>query len=600
MRRITVALALLAVLGLPLGLLLGPTTPAHAGVDDFRFSSMDAKYSLSTDADGHSTLRTVETLVAEFPESNQNHGIRRTLVDSYDGHPTGLRIQSVTDQNGTPRDYTVDEGTEVTIRDDDFVHGRQVYVLTYTQQNVTLPKSSSGNDEFYWDVNGTDWAQPFDRVTATVTVSPSLADALTGDVAAAQGTQGSTKSAAIERTGDRTVTASARNLAAHENLTLAIGFTAGTFTPRAGGVFDSPWPILSLVGALIALAGLIAAVALRRGRLADAPGRPTIVAEYRPPAGVGVVFAGHFLRRTATAAELLALAVDGHLRLVEKPGKGKPKFALKFMTADGVDDDGLVFLHALFGDPLVPGKERDVVSKNKNAITRIQSLYSGLPARAVREGYRRPIQSRTVAAVLVPVAVGGLAGLVFGIVSVVTVFGGFWPVLAIPVAVIALAIAPVLVIRRPLTAQGAELRDQLRGLEVYIKQAEADRLAYLQSPEGAERMRPSDGDQSGELADPRLSLGDASWLRLNEKLLPWAALVGEQKRWSRELGEHYEEGGSQPEWYAGHTAFTPAVFASSIGGFSTSTTSSFSAMNGGSTGGVSSGGGGGGGGGGGV
>ncbi|RIJ51006.1 DUF2207 domain-containing protein, partial [Clavibacter phaseoli] len=116
--RLAVVAALLTALAIPLGL----AAPAHADVDDFSFRSFDAVYRLSADADGRSVLRTTETLVAEFPDRDQNRGIRRELVQGYDGHPTGLRVLSVTDGAGDPRAYeseTDDGALVLTIADED-------------------------------------------------------------------------------------------------------------------------------------------------------------------------------------------------------------------------------------------------------------------------------------------------------------------------------------------------------------------------------------------------------------------------------------------------------------------------------------------------
>lgn len=60
-------------------LVLGAATPASADVNDFQFTSFDGQYRLSTDAGGHSQLTTVETLVAEFPQSDQNQD-RKSVV----------------------------------------------------------------------------------------------------------------------------------------------------------------------------------------------------------------------------------------------------------------------------------------------------------------------------------------------------------------------------------------------------------------------------------------------------------------------------------------------------------------------------------------
>ncbi|HOW01196.1 MAG TPA: DUF2207 domain-containing protein, partial [Rhodoglobus sp.] len=136
----------------------------------------------------------------------------------------------------------------------------------------------------------------------------------------------------------------------------------------------------------------------------------------------------------------------------------------------------------------------------------------------------------------------------------------------------------------------AELRDHLKGLELYIRLAEADRLKMLQSPTGAEREAIS-------TSDPRQIID------VYEKLLPYAVLFSLEKQWAQELGKYYTE--QSPDWYSGTGAFNAAVFASSISSMSTTAASSYSgssssSSSGGSGGGGSSGGGGGGGGGGGV
>ena len=95
-----------------------PLAAAPGDVNDFAFASFDAKYDLGIDAEGHSTLSTVESFVAEFPDFDQNHGIQRAIPLTYQGHPTQLTLTSVTDASGAPREYkeeTDDENLIVTI-----------------------------------------------------------------------------------------------------------------------------------------------------------------------------------------------------------------------------------------------------------------------------------------------------------------------------------------------------------------------------------------------------------------------------------------------------------------------------------------------------
>ena len=143
---------LLLFAALSAALVLGVSAPAVADVEDFEFASFDGVYELDRDADGRSVLTTTETIVAEFPEIDQNQGIVRALVDNFDGHPVDIEVTSVTDENGEPREYELDNDDEfllVTVRDEGtYVHGSQTYVITYTQHNVTRSFDDTGVEEF--------------------------------------------------------------------------------------------------------------------------------------------------------------------------------------------------------------------------------------------------------------------------------------------------------------------------------------------------------------------------------------------------------------------------------------------------------------------
>jgi len=138
---------------------------------------------------------------------------------------------------------------------------------------------------------------------------------------------------------------------------------------------------------------------------------------------------------------------------------------------------------------------------------------------------------------------------------------------------------------KPLTDKGLELVRYLKGLEMYIKTAETDRLRMLQSPEGAEKIgMPVNTQDTRQL------------IKLYEAVLPYAILFGQEKQWNKVLGKYYQTANESPVWFAGtYGAFNAAAFSTAISSFNAATFSS----SGGSGGGGSSGGGGGGGGGGG-
>ncbi|HWR85873.1 MAG TPA: DUF2207 domain-containing protein [Rhodoglobus sp.] len=576
--------------------------PAAADVDDFEFESFEADYYLGVDEAGRSTLTTVETFVAVFPETDQNRGMRRAIPESYLGDPTDIGDIEVTDENGRPRPFETesDEGfLLVTSAAEDYVHGRQTYVFTYTQHNVTRLFDDTGVDEFYWDTNGTGWDQPFGSATARVHVPDALADALTGSSACYRGTQGEDAECELERADDAdgvVFTAQATGLAPRENVTVAIAFESGTFVARDRSYLGSPYAPWQLGSVLLAILALVWAAVLRATALRDGRGRPTVIAEYAPPKELDVYTAASILGRLprATAAAMVQLAVRRRIRIVEIErsgllGAGKPGYALELL--DGADLHGPTarLLRAVFGARPEPGETYRMDGKDTKLSTAVRGIVQSADRETTRSGLRRSgPSSRWLLLVLAILAAVG--GFVFGVLMLDANSGGALPVPFMILPIAAAVAVLVLLAHRPLTEAGAELRDHLRGLQLYIRLAEADRLRMLQSPQGAERTPVA--------ADDRRAVVD-----VYEKLLPYAVLFGMEKQWAQVLGEYYTE--QSPDWYSGSGAFNATVFASSIGSLSSTAASSFSgssssSSSGGSSGGGSSGGGGGGGGGGGV
>ncbi|MEO5921644.1 MAG: DUF2207 domain-containing protein, partial [Pseudolysinimonas sp.] len=285
--------SVLIAIGLALGM-LGAATPAMAGVDDFTFESLDVQYFLDRDDAGHSTLRTIETFVALFPQDDQNKGLVRNIPSTYGGTEasdqrrvdTHLHIVSVTDENGDPVYWeTYDAGTGIYgmyIDDDTYKHGRTTYVIEYTQQDVTRHFDDTGADEFYWDVNGTDWPQPFGTISATVHLGDGVTGALSGAATCYRGEYGSDDTCPIDITGDE-VSVRETEVGSYQNVSFAIGFASGTFTPgqtvaQHPIVRILPWVLLGILVLLV-----VVIVVLRRTRWAHAPGRGIVVAQYEAP-----------------------------------------------------------------------------------------------------------------------------------------------------------------------------------------------------------------------------------------------------------------------------------------------------------------------------
>jgi len=562
-----------------------------AGVDDFSFESLDVDYTLGRDESGASTLRVVETFVAVFPDFDQNRGMRRIIPDTYNGQPLEPRFVSITDGDGAARPAEVeqDDGEfTMTSRASQYVHGRQVYVFTYTLRHVTWRFDDTG-DEFYWDVNGTDWSQSFGRVTATLHVDDELADAMTGRFACYQGGSGSTQRCDIAvRSDGATVAVSSGPLRPYQTMTIAVGFADGTFVAFDTSYLASPWGWVQGLSWLGLLGSLGGAIAIRSRRLRDDPGRSVIIAEYEPPKGLDALQSAVLLGlpNRAIPAEVLEQALVGSIRIVEGDRRafGGHRLRAELVDPSRADGDGRMLLDGLFGPGASPGSVFEFGRSDTRMSSAARQILSWAGKELERQGIYRTVPRRLRTWPILLALGFALASFLFGI-GVVESGRSEGLVVALGVLSIPVFLAvTVLVGRKPKSARGAEVRDHLKGVKEFIAWAEADRIRMLQSPSGAER-RPVDPN------DPR------QMLYLYESLLPYAVVFGLEKQWGEQLAMRY--GDESPAWYSGTHGFQAAAFAAGISTLSSSAASS-SSTSGGSGGGGSAGGGGGGGGGGGV
>jgi uncharacterized membrane protein YgcG len=614
-RRLASALAIGAA-----ALAVSAPLPAAAGVDtsDFEFRSFTGEYELSRAADGASQLTVTETIVPVFPEFDQNRGIIRAIPDLNHDVPLHTEVRSIRDAAGEEVPYEVswnDGFVELALGTDEFVHGEQSYVLEYTQRNVVGAFSDTDADEFYWDVNGTGWDQPFAEVAAEVGVDRELAESLTGNTACYAGPFGGDAPCELmirlEQDDRVAYRAQAADLAPGETLTVAIGFAPGTFVPGEPdpdyvSIYQPQAPAWS---SLLAIAGLIlsgvvvlAALVLRLLPDGGARGRGTIIPEYSVPEDLNVMAAAHLVGKPATAisAQLISLAVRRKIRLLDYAVKSDAEYAVQLLDPTGVDPVEQQVLRALFGAPS-PGETRDL-PKTDTALARALQKASKAAATSLRtDGLVEPNPKwlrggwlRTIAIVLLGVAfLNEFFVVPSGAVSP-------WTLPAILAAVGALVLVAVLARRSTrFTEKGAERVDALRGIKLYLDVAEEDRIRMLQSPEGAERL---------DVRQPVATFDRVRLVKLYERLLPFAVIWGVEKEWMDQLAVRMDEAQTSPDWFAGRSGFSSGAVVNTLhgvgrtasvassGSWSGSGGSSFS---GGSGGGGFSGGGGGGGGGGG-
>jgi uncharacterized membrane protein YgcG len=565
-----------------------PAQLASAGVNDFSFESFDAVYeiSISEEFKARPEMAVTETIVAIFPQVDQNRGIVRSIpATSYGVFPGLVQIISVTDETGNPRDYEViqEEGFNsvyIKDQDDSFVYGRQTYVIKYRQSWVIRNfQASSGNDEFYWDVNGTGWLQNFERVSATVKLDTELQKAaVLRSASCYQGVSGSTDSCETKDLTEQRIYFAASDLMPGENLTIAIPFAPGvvnTSGPNVEGTFA--WTTYQVTGVLIFLL-LAWAAYFRFVRNSSRADTPIVVPQYKPASAptlldTGIIsFKGSHLRQ----ALIVELAVKNQIEIEAVTGDERT-FVLRRKSA-AKDEEGVMQALGLGGN----GAEIRIgsaaeKSDNRELSLALEELIATKTRSLASEGYFLKRKLR------VPLTVW-LLGVGLYVL---------WSVVALQLEMITEAgylIAPILsfvpfsvaywllVSKRRHSPKGKDVIAHLKGLEMYMELAEKDRLEFLQSPKGAS-LKPS--EVSGRQV-----------LKLYEEVLPWAILLGLQRQWGQVLTDLYKQQES-PQWFIGRS-FIPQ----SLSSLDRALTNSLAVSStGGSSGGGSSGGGGGGGGG---
>jgi len=590
---------------------------APSGVDDFEFESMHVDFTVERDADGTSRLRAVETIVALFPDFDQNRGIVRDIpsLEWFGDAEAGfgridhhVDVVGVTDGNGDPVPYerwtsTDYDGTEfvsLALGTDEFVYGRTIYVIEWVARDVVLPFADTGADELVWDVNGTGWAQPFGSVTADIHLGDGLAASLTGGTDCAAGAAGDDSPCLFTRTDDG-FRLEAGALSAYQNATFAIGFELGTF--REPVPLERTWPFSILPWVLLGILAIatVLIVVFRLLLWNHHPGRGIIIPEYEGPDELGVMAAASLVgnRKAALPAQLVRLATEGVVRLIEDPEAPEDRrFQLELVElskAQGPDDTAV---KKIFDKKPKDGTKLLLNRKDRKLGDRISSLQSiavGLLGNRgyLKQGPKSPLR-RLIFWPGFAVLLASIGLIVYCAIRNVGSTLLTWQLIVAIVGSILVMGFSGRPIRR--TAKGAAAYDQLLGLRDYLRLAEADRLRVLQSPEGAVRERIDPNDP-------------AAVVRLYERLLPWAIVWGVEDEWSKVLADRYDETIPPSDYLkfsSGLSGIATLGTSYSASSFSTTPTASSSSsgsgggsFSGGSSGGSFSGGGGGGGGGGG-
>ena len=636
-------LALFAVVGIVLAVSPAASARVPADVDDFAFDSFDADYWLVRGTAGASHLLVEETLVARFPEVDQNRGIVRALPLVESGVDRATQVLGVTGAGGAPIPWWVEHHGDwvyVLTGDDDYVHGQQTYVITYTMRDPVIRYSDTAADEFYWDTVGTDHAQPFGEVTARVHIAGDAAQGLldgraycyTGvaestdrcEISQAAGSAwpeharawASGVGAADPDAGAVTFQAGDTRLGPYENVTVAIGFTLGTFAaPSPPPPPPYPWWqwILPIVAIAAFPVGLIFVIVIRI-LVRRNPDRSPVIAQFSAPVDESPTLSAGVLDYPfrALAAHTIDLVVRGKIQLRAPRDADMPEdFVATLRDRGGLDSDDDRVVDLLFGRDADSGATVNLGAFARKPPARAATYVRRIDEYTIQRGYRAKLPKwietlrgwiwflgGAAAAMVVfvfeldvPVLqeIGSMGGMIKGFI-VISGLACFFilPTIRFPPSILTLA--------------GGEHRTYLDGIRDYLRLAEEDRLRFAQTPRTADRIAAGRRAYGQEPNQP----GD-DIVHIYERLLPYAVLFGMQHEWvevirqaapgNEVLLDSITSGSMmRASTSIGHMAST-RVSRSSTGssGGSSSWSSSFSSSGGSFGGGFSGGGGGGGG-----
>lgn len=537
-----------------------------ASVDDFAFDSFHADYWLVRGVGGRSRLLTTETIVARFPDFDQNKGMVRALPIVDSGIDLGTAVIDVTGADGAAIPWWTEADGDwlyVLTGDDSYVRGAQTYVITYEMSDVVLRYDDTSADEFYWDTVGTDHAQPFGVVTAEVHVATDAAAGLIeGRAFCYTGPAGSTAQCAIQRaaepeslppdvadwargagspaTSAAAFTAEDDGIGPYENVTVAIGFEQGTFAaPTPPPPPPYPWwlwilPVLALlsgIGGLVFL--LVVKAAARRN-----PDRSPVTVQYSPPDDESLTLSAGVLDvpERALAAHVVDLAVKDAVEIrATGDRRDADDFEVVLRDATGLDGDERRIVDTLFGRTAEPGADVDLGAFARKPPSRAVTYVRRIDEYTVQRGYRSKLPDwitllrgviqftgLPLAMLLIFFADGA-----FVVLDPLGPLGNLIYFAALGSAFFAFIGLPFLSLpTSTLTVAGGMHKTYLQGIREYLRLAEEDRLRAAQSPQTAELVSSGRRPYGDEPGSP-----GASVVNLYERLLPYAVLFGMEHEW---------------------------------------------------------------------
>lgn len=258
-------------------------------------------------------------------------------------------------------------------KDHELSSGFYTYKIVYkTQDQIGHFK---GYDEFYWNINGTDWSFPVEEISATIQL-PKNADILQNSCYT--GVHGSTdKNCTNEKLSSTQIVFKAKNLKERENLTVAIGFKSGILKEPAAFFkwINRNWESVPLFLVGIYLLFFYCTNWKKHGR---DPEKPVVIPQFNAPNNLSPASLGYIDRKKFHAnlvtANLVDLSIKGFIDIDEVKDVKKTylskSFTLKKIGSNSksLQGDQNVLLKNIFGKETTVSVNGTYNSKLKNAV----------------------------------------------------------------------------------------------------------------------------------------------------------------------------------------------------------------------------------------
>ena len=277
------------------------------------------------------------------------------LVRNINGEkdPVSYKIISV-ERDNRPEDYHVkkSEGKlTVYIGSEDYFLPAGIYTYTIKYETFNQIGFFDHYDEFYWNVNGTDWNFETDSISTEITFPD---DVKISQFRCYTGTQGSTaENCSGQKLSDNTIIFSAKNLREKENLTVAAGFNKGVFEKPSGLLLfmKRHWFLMLL---FIPAVFLLAFYYFNWRKYGRDPEKPIVIPQFNPPRNLSAAKLGYADSESFSfsfvTATLVNLSVHDFIRIKEEKSSGSKEYKLtKLKKANGeLFPDESLFLSNLF------------------------------------------------------------------------------------------------------------------------------------------------------------------------------------------------------------------------------------------------------------